>query len=97
MRNEKFANNTKAYRALLNDHGQINTDHPAFLNMQTLSGAKSPATPTAVERVEIYKECHRLADAFYRLTGSRQVIGQVMRFGEMLLAKSEAKALQVNQ
>jgi hypothetical protein len=65
--------------------------------MQKLSGRKAWVSPTAVERVEVYKECHRLADDLYHLTGSKKVIAQVMRFGEMLLAKKHGSSVQANQ
>jgi hypothetical protein len=97
MKNAVITNDPASYSELFENDNSLKINHPAVQKMQELSGRKAWAAPTAVERIEVYKECHRLADDLYQLTGSRKVITQVMRFGEMLLAKNHGKTIQANQ
>ncbi len=85
-----------SFKALLNDKGELAAENPAVKKMQDLSSLKAWAAPTAVERVEVFKECHRLAEELYQLTGSKDVTAQVMRFGEILLDKSRTITAQAN-
>ena len=61
--------------------------HPAMQRMQELSDKLPGSTPTAIDRLEVYKECHRLADDLYRLTGNKRLFAHVLRIGDLLLSR----------
>ncbi len=73
------------YCELLNQDNSLNQGHPAVLRMQELSNQVMEKTPTAITRLEVHKECHRLADDLYRLTGSKRMFTHVLRIGNLLL------------
>ncbi len=88
------------YRELLEEDNSLKQHHPGLQRMQELSAAVSGREPTAITRLEVYKECYRLADDLYRLTGSKRIFAHVLRIGNLLLSRifsdSEEPA-QVNQ
>ncbi|MGM0652771.1 MAG: hypothetical protein ACQES4_08340 [Bacillota bacterium] len=80
--------------------GSLQVSHPAMTTMQELSGRVSKSTPTALDKLEVYKECHRLADDLYRLTGNKRIFASVIRIGDLLLSRifsSKSHSLNVNQ
>lgn len=80
--------------------GSVQVSHPAMATMQELSDQVSKSTPTAIDRLEVYKECHRLADDLYRLTGNKKLFNHVLRIGDLLLArifKNKPHSLHANQ
>jgi len=76
-----------AYRELLGEDNRINLDHPVVLQMQKMSEKVPAKEPMAITRLEVQKECHRLADDLYQLTGSDAVFSQVQRIGNTLLTR----------
>jgi hypothetical protein len=99
----KSAMNLKAktnYSELFDEGSSLKQFHPALQRMQELSDQAAASAPTAITRLEVYKECHRLADDLYRLTGSKKVMIHVLRIGDLLLSRilgNQAQSLQVNQ
>lgn len=88
------------YSELFEAGSALNISHPAVQKMQQLSDQVAGTAPTAIDRIEVYKECHRLADDLYRLTGSKRLFNHVMRIGDLLLARivgNPAEPVQVNQ
>ena len=88
------------YSELFSENSALNLSHPAVIRMQALSDQVTGNAPTAIDRLEVYKECHRLADDLYRLTGSKRLFRHVMRIGDLLLSRivgSPAEPVQVNQ
>jgi hypothetical protein len=75
------------YCELLDQDAGLKNCHPAVQLMQELSGQAVRFAPTAVDRLEVYKECHRLADDLYRLTGSRLILAHVLKLGDLLLSR----------
>ncbi len=73
------------YCELLDQDNSLNQGHPAVLRMQELSSQVPVKTATAITRLEVHKECHRLADDLYRLTGSKRMFTHVLRIGNLLL------------
>lgn len=88
------------YSELFEEGSALNIRHPAVLKMQQLSEQVAGTAPTAIDRLEVYKECHRLADDLYRLTGSKKLFSHVMRIGDLLLARiigNQTEPVRVNQ
>ncbi len=80
--------------------GSLQVSHPAMATMQELAGQVSKSSPTAIDRLEVYKECHRLADDLYRLTGNKKLFNHVLRIGDLLLSRifnNKPHSLHVNQ
>ena len=80
--------------------GSLQASHPAMATMHELSAQASKSTPTAIDRLEVYKECHRLADDIYRLTGNKKLFNHVLRIGDLLLSrifKNKSHSLHANQ
>lgn len=75
------------YRELREAAALLDGQGPALEHMAELSGATNRDIPTALTRLEVYKECHNLADDLYRLTGSKKVYNNVLRIGNLLLAR----------
>lgn len=99
----KNAINTQAstYYGEIFEKGACMEDlHPAMQRMQELSDQVPGSNPTAVDRLEVYKECHRLADDLYRLTGNKRLFAHVLRIGDLLLSrifKNHPYSLHANQ
>ncbi len=87
------------YKDLFDEQYCLKGAHPAFVRMQELSAAANYAEPTALTRLEVYKECHRLADELYEMTGSKRVSTHVMRIGNLLLSRlfKGKDEMQVNE
>ncbi len=99
----KSAVNTQAstyYGELFEQGNSLNCSHPALHRMQELSLQVAGPAPTALDKLEVYKECHRLADDLYRLTGSKRIFVHVLRIGDLLLSRilgNQSSSLHVNQ
>ncbi len=76
-----------SYSEMFAEDGSLNNTHPGLKKMQELSVLTDGAEPTAVAKLEVYKECHRLADDLYRVTGSKRIFAHVLRIGNLLLSR----------
>ena len=88
------------YNDLFEDGNRLNDGHPSLQLMQELSNRVAGPAPTALDRIEVYKECHRLADDLYRLTGSKRLSIHVLSIGDMLLSRilgNSVDFMQANQ
>ena len=75
------------YGELFNEDNSLNMCHPGLKKMQELSAMSGANEPTAVTKLEVYKECHRLAGDLYRVTGSKRIFAHVLRIGNLLLSR----------
>ena len=87
MKSVTNINSLNDYRKLLDAENSLKAFHPALNNMQDLSDNVDSANPTAITRLEIYKECHRLADEIYRITGSKKLMAPILRMGDLLMLR----------
>ncbi len=88
MKNTKNLKAVTNYRELFDENYCAREEQQAGLaKMQELSDSLSGVKPTAITRLEVYKECHRLADDLYRLTGSKRLFAHVLRIGNLLLSR----------
>ncbi len=88
------------YREILAYGESPDCTHPALQRMGELSASITETVPTAVTRLEVFKECHRLAEELYGLTGSKKMVDQVLRIGDLLLSRvfsGAAESRQVNR
>ncbi len=87
----KSTKNLKAvtnYRELFDENYCSREEQQAGLKkMQELSDSLKGAEPTAISKIEVYKECHRLVDDLYRLTGSKRLFAHVLKIGNLLLSR----------
>ena len=99
----KSTMNTRAstyYSELFEEGSSLKICHPAVQRMQELSGRLPGRVPTALDKLEVYKECHRLADDLYRLTGNKEMFAHILRIGDLLLSRipgSQSPSLHANQ
>ncbi len=91
MNSAPIINETAYYNELLDEKESLKQYHPAVRKMQVLSDQLNQPALTAIDKLEIYKECHRLADDLYRLTGSKKIVARVMSFGELLMNRPAAE------
>lgn len=87
MKNVINAQATSSYSKLFAGETILQESHPALQQMLELSDQVSSNSPTAIDRIEVYKECHRLADDLFRLTGNKRLHGHVIRIGDLLLSR----------
>ncbi len=100
MKNEKNLQATASYSGLFDDGHVLNMSNPALKKMQVLSDQAAMYNPTAITKLEVYKECHILADDLFHLTGDTKMIAQVLRVGDLLLSKvfgNPAQSLHSNK
>ncbi len=100
MKNEKNLHAAASYSGLFEEGNVLNMSSPALKKMQVLSNQAAIHNPTAITKLEVYKECHILADDLYRLTGSKKMMSQVLRVGDLLLARifgNQDSSLHANQ
>ncbi len=91
---------TTDYGDLFAEGSSLNLSHPALQRMQELSVQAEGSAPTALDRLEVYKECHRLADDLYQVTGNKKISAHVLRIGDLLLSRilgSKASSLNSKQ
>jgi len=80
-------NSLNDYRDLMDAENSLKGLHPALKLMQDLSDRAKTVTPTGITRLEVYKECHRLADDIYRITGSKKLMKPILRMGDLLILR----------
>ncbi len=87
MKNVINTQASTSYTELLAGGTALPESHPAVQQMLDLSDQVSGSSPTAIDRIEVYKECHRLADDLYRMTGNKRLHSHVIRIGDLLLSR----------
>jgi hypothetical protein len=100
MKNEKNLHAAASFRGIFEDGNILNISNPALKRMQVLSSQAAMHNPTAITKLEVYKECHVLADDLYRLTGNKKMMTQVLRVGDLLLSRifgNQDRSLHANQ
>ena len=100
MKSDKNLQAAASYSGIFEEGNVLNISNPALMKMQVLSNQAAIHNPTAITKLEVYKECHILADDLYRLTGSKKMMSQVLRVGDLLLARifgNPTHSLQANQ
>ncbi len=80
-------NSLDSYRDLLDENNSLKGFHPALKTMQDLSDKSTVLAPTAINRLEVYKECHRLADDIFMITGSKKLMKPILRLGDLLILR----------
>jgi hypothetical protein len=100
MKNEENLQAAANYSELFEDDRVLNMSNLALKKMQTLSNQAAMHNPTGITKLEVYKECHILADDLYRLTGNKKMMAQVLRVGDLLLSRifgNSDRSLHANQ
>ena len=100
MKSEKNLQAAAGYSGLFEEGHVLNMSGPVLKKMQSLSNKAAMHNPTAITKLEVYKECHILADDLYRLTGNKKMMAQVLRVGDLLLSRifgNQDRSLHANQ